>query len=444
MKKFTPLILCALLMFALAVPFAVPAYATAAETQIENIVLSVDYTPEGEFADLHTADWRVYVNGAFMDYMVIFFPGVAGIFIPYVSLDVPIVTLYIIADNATFGPFVFDLETVSGEFGGVYWHSWDGFLDLDTVESTPPSTPAPAPNLNTASDWAHEGISRAVAMGIVPAQLQNNYNQAITRAEFAALAVAFFELTLRNSEYPDGREITGRVTFDDTSDVNVEKAAYVGLVGGVGNNRFNPDGLLTREQAAVLISRLANHDSRPFFGWFNDVFEQEMPIFEPTFADNDTLSAWAIDGVGHMQAWDIMGGVGGNRFNPRGAYTREQSIVTFLRLADFLSVIEVPYGVTTLDGWIFADHAFLETVIIPSTVNFIGEHTFINVPTLRYVYIHAMDIYMQFWWFFPGWNVDFSHLGLNGITVFGYPDSDVEYWFSERDYYRENNFVLMD
>lgn len=51
-----------------------------------------------------------------------------------------------------------------------------------------------------------------------------------------------------------GEEITERKTFDDTNDVNVEKMAAVGVVDGVGNNRFTPDELLTREQAAVMLS----------------------------------------------------------------------------------------------------------------------------------------------------------------------------------------------
>ena len=326
---------------------------------------------------------------------------------------------------------------------------WVTFIDVQLVpariQPTPMPTPPPAPNLDTASGWAHEGISQAVAMGIVPAQLQNNYNQAITRAEFAALAVTFFEASSRYRRYPDRREIRGRVTFDDTNDVNVEKAAYVGLISGVGGNRFNPDGLITREQAAVLISRLANHDGFPFFGWFNDFFDQEMSTFEPTFADNDTLSAWAVDGVGHMQTWEIMGGVGGNRFNPRGTYTREQSIITFLRLAEYLSVMHIPYGVTTIPGWELQHHPFLETIIIPSSVNLIEEHAFHNIPTLRHVFIHSMDIYIQGAAFWAGWDLDFSLMGSTGnVTVYGYRGSGVEEWFSHRDYYREHNFTLMD
>jgi hypothetical protein len=57
-----------------------------------------------------------------------------------------------------------------------------------------------------------------------------------------------------------------------------------------------------------------------------------LPVHAPTFDDNADISPWAFDAVGQMQAAGIMGGVGDNRFAPQGDYTREQSIITMLRL----------------------------------------------------------------------------------------------------------------
>ena len=169
------------------------------------------------------------------------------------------------------------------------------------------------PNLNDASSWAHEDIETAVSLGLVPAALQSNYTQATTRAEFAALAVYLYEKVT-------GGDITGRVTFADTTDINVGKAAYLGIVEGMGNNLFAPNNPITREQAAVLISRLANAAGVP------------LPTQNATFADTNSISSWAREGVGQMQASGIMGGVGNNNFAPANPYTREQSIVSMLRL----------------------------------------------------------------------------------------------------------------
>ena len=172
--------------------------------------------------------------------------------------------------------------------------------------------------LETPSSWAVEPVNAAIAAGLVPQNLQSGYSQTTTRAEFAALAVALYETVT-------GAEITGRMQFNDTNDISVEKMGYLGVVTGVGYGNFAPNSTLTREQAAVMLARLAN------------VLEQPLPPSAPTFADNAQLSSWAVDGVGEMQASGIMGGVGDNRFDPQGLYTREQSIVTMMRLFDLLN-----------------------------------------------------------------------------------------------------------
>ena len=111
-----------------------------------------------------------------------------------------------------------------------------------------------------------------------------------------------------------------RKTFVDTNDVNVEKMAALEVVDGVGNNRFAPNDTLTREQAATIISRLAKAIGKPLAGQVS------------TFSDNSNIASYAFEAVGQMQATEIMGGVGNNRFAPKSDYTREQSIITMLRL----------------------------------------------------------------------------------------------------------------
>ena len=188
--------------------------------------------------------------------------------------------------------------------------------DEDAEDEDEDSPEITVPNLDSASSWARAGITRAVGLELVPESLQSDYTQTTTRAEFAALAVALYEALVG--------EIEGRETFSDTTDVNVEKLAYLGVITGVGGNRFDPDAELTREQAATLVARLA------------EAIGQPLPEASPTFADNADISSWAVNGVGQVQAAEIMGGVGNNRFSPQGSYTREQSIVTMLRLFDLM------------------------------------------------------------------------------------------------------------
>lgn len=163
------------------------------------------------------------------------------------------------------------------------------------------------------SAWAAEDVDTAIAAGLLPMYLRDDYTKPITREDFCALAVALYETYT-------GSEIQERMTFDDTIALCVEKMAGLGVVNGVGDNRFDPDGTLDREQAATILARLSDKMGYPL---------KKTPA---TFADSASVSSWAADAVGQMQASGIMGGVGNNTFSPKAPYTREQSVITILRL----------------------------------------------------------------------------------------------------------------
>jgi len=183
-------------------------------------------------------------------------------------------------------------------------------LLLFCVVSTAPVLAATA---KQPSEWAKDAVNEAIAQGLVPKNLQSQYTQPATRAEFCALVVAFYEFITDS-------EITERVKFDDTNDINVEKAASIGVVYGMGDNKFAPHAKLNRQQAAAMLSRLASAIDKP------------LPLVYPDFADKDMLEAWAYYEVGGVQEAGIMQGVGDNAFAPLNPYTREQCILTIMRL----------------------------------------------------------------------------------------------------------------
>lgn len=154
--------------------------------------------------------------------------------------------------------------------------SEEGYYTLDTYLLTVGDPSAPTepvtPPADTPSSWAVEQVNAAIAAGIVPDSLQSKYTQPATRAEFCALAVELYE-TIK------GSEITERTTFTDTSDINVQKMGALGVVTGVGGGRFDPDGTLTREQAATMLARLAEALGKP------------LTAQAPTFADNSSIAS---------------------------------------------------------------------------------------------------------------------------------------------------------
>ena len=158
-------------------------------------------------------------------------------------------------------------------------------------------------------------MNRAISLDLIPTSLELKYKQAITSAEFCAFAVTLYENV-------KGIEITGRQTFTDTDDTNVEKMAALGVVNGISPGIFAPASSLTREQAATILARLARALGRHF------------PLQETTFGDKGSISDWALEAVGQVQAAGIMSGVRTDTFSPMGPYTIEQSIITMLRMYD--------------------------------------------------------------------------------------------------------------
>lgn len=179
--------------------------------------------------------------------------------------------------------------------------------------------------LDTADQWAKEGIRSAVDKGFVPADLQSGYTAVITRQEFCRMAVKFVE-------YHTGKDIDtvlaerglARDTdaFTDTSDGDILAAYALGITSGTGQHTFSPDGQFSREQAAAMLMNTCRAVGMET--------EQNQAA---GFADMGSVSPWAVGGVNFCWESGIMKGSGENQFSPNGTYTRQESIVTFDRIS---------------------------------------------------------------------------------------------------------------
>ncbi|MCL2549038.1 MAG: S-layer homology domain-containing protein [Symbiobacteriaceae bacterium] len=203
------------------------------------------------------------------------------------------------------------VNSISYSGGKVYWLGTQylhGAMEISLQSLT---------ILDKPSSWAIGQVEVAVDIGLVPSALQSGYQHAITRAEFCNLAVQLYEKHF-------GKEITGRVSFADTNDVNVQKMAAIGVVSGISETVFDPHSKLTREQAASILVRLAK--------------ACDLPLAKATvdFNDHTSIGTWAVESVGQVQAAGLMGGTGNGNFSPKDPYTREQSIITLMRLYELI------------------------------------------------------------------------------------------------------------
>ncbi len=226
------------------------------------------------------------------------------------------------------------------------------------------------------SAWAKTEVENAIELGFVPLSLRDNYKRNITRGEFAKLAMFFLSVqygypgvpavqvwspveTIDNSffsrdfmnaycysrkdrngnsfadinvgeayVYNNNREILLDVT--PFSDVNenidlgfIERAYHLGIVNGISETEFKPDGEITRQEAAAMLMRV-----------YKNYTQMEKISGEFKFSDDKDIAEWAQEDVYSINSLGIMQGVGENIFDPLNGYTVEQAIITFWRLYD--------------------------------------------------------------------------------------------------------------
>lgn len=122
-------------------------------------------------------------------------------------------------------------------------------------------------------------------------------------------------------------------TFQDLDDYYSEGFYYnatfidmvynIGIMNGISEDEFNPDGEITRQEAAAILMRV-----------YRNYAETEESDYNFKFSDDEDIADWAKSDVYDLNALGAMQGVGKDVFSPNGKYTVEQAIVTFWRLYD--------------------------------------------------------------------------------------------------------------
>lgn len=171
------------------------------------------------------------------------------------------------------------------------------------------------------SSWALGEIGKAEKLGLIPdCLIDADLTKNITRAEFAAIAVKVYESMSGKTATPVAVN-----PFTDCRDAEVLKAYNIGAVNGTSATTFTPNALLTREQAATMLTRV--YKAVTMDGWTlatDGQFTLNYTKGTP-FADDANISAYAKDSVYFMSANGIINGVGDNKFAPRAVTNAEQA-----------------------------------------------------------------------------------------------------------------------
>ena len=166
-------------------------------------------------------------------------------------------------------------------------------------------------------EWALNLVNQAIADGLMPEHLSGqDLREPITRAQFAALTVRLYEAASGQTA-PAPAEGN---PFTDTDDPQVLKAYAMGFTAGVSDTAFGPDQLLTREQAAVMLSAVCR------------ALGADIPAGEPAFSDSGSISPWARDCVAYMSGRGVIAGYGDGRFGPQDNAQRQACLIMALRI----------------------------------------------------------------------------------------------------------------
>ena len=182
------------------------------------------------------------------------------------------------------------------------------------------------------SPWAASDVKEAEERGFVPDSLKGIWRRDITRQQFCELVVKSMEAMGYQFD-----NVSGGSRFSDTDSEAVEKAAGAGIINGTGNGRFSPENSIRRQDAAVILYRMAQ------LGIFPEINDSAMlphswddsKYFSGRYlngVDQSYIFPYARDAVSFCYNIGLMAGTGNNCFSPNSPYTIEQSAVTMLRL----------------------------------------------------------------------------------------------------------------
>lgn len=201
----------------------------------------------------------------------------------------------------------------SGSSGGYVPNN--SYYEKEELDFTPdiPVTPVlPSSGYYDVADnhWASAYVKALSEAGVISGRGDGNFDPdgTITRGELAKVIVMGIIGEVNKDAKSDFTDVDGHWAKE-----YVATAAAATLVNGMTATEFAPDGLVTREQAAVIIYRaLVAKDYK---------FETNADVF----ADIDTVSDWAKDAVTALKGANIISGRDGNNFCPADSLTRAET-----------------------------------------------------------------------------------------------------------------------
>ncbi len=203
------------------------------------------------------------------------------------------------------------------------------------------------------SNWAMDSIKKAYHLKIVQGSNGKfNPKGKITRAEFTKMIVGILQLDI----HTDNTIHFSDVNHTDWFYPYINACYQYGIVQGDGGE-FNPNKTITREEMAVMLSRIIQLNSNN----------------NADIKDIEGVSSWAKKDIENIYASGIMTGSEGY-FNPKKDATREMAVVVAVRCLDKekKELTKVKEKDTEVSKYIEDTGRYLINVVDNPTVSSIG------------------------------------------------------------------------
>ncbi|HHU17294.1 MAG TPA: glycoside hydrolase [Clostridiales bacterium] len=172
--------------------------------------------------------------------------------------------------------------------------------------------------------WAADYILSAYKNNLIKGMTENSFKpeEPLTRAQAAVIMV-------RLLDYDTFAE--RNKTFDDIlghwAQASIDTARRNGIINGIGDNIFKPEGPVTREQVAVMLDNILKQKMKS---------EREVNsnhgFSDVTIKNN----SWSYESICAMKQYGIISGFSDGSFKPAQALTRAEMTVLIDKFASFI------------------------------------------------------------------------------------------------------------
>ncbi len=168
-------------------------------------------------------------------------------------------------------------------------------------------------------DWFYNYVKYAFENGLFKGTTNTTFepNRHLTRGMLVTVLYRYV-----------GATDTEKSTFDDVDpdmyySAPIAWAAKHGYVLGIGENKYNPDANITRQDLATIMYRYIKAQGKGFTGLWS---------FFLDYPDKENISEYAFEAVCYMTKEGILNGKDGGMFDPIGLATRAETAAIMQRL----------------------------------------------------------------------------------------------------------------